>query len=81
VTWVRLLLESGAQGTFNLAGAERISLRQLSERIGRLIGCQPRFDEQVGDPIDLVGDTSEIERVIGCRPQSTLDMGLSKLCA
>jgi nucleoside-diphosphate-sugar epimerase len=77
--WMRLLLASDACGTFNLAGRERISIRELSKKIGKLVGQQPRFEVQVGEAVDAVGDATEAERVAGYAPQWNLDQALAKV--
>jgi nucleoside-diphosphate-sugar epimerase len=76
--WMRLLLESVARGTFNLAGKERISIRQLAEKIGKLVGQQPRFEELMGEAVDAVGVTTEAERAAGYVPRWNLDQALAK---
>jgi nucleoside-diphosphate-sugar epimerase len=77
--WVRLLLESEAKGTFNLAGAEPVTIRQLSEKIGKLVEEAPRFEDLEGEPADAVGETTEIERVTNYSPRWNLDAALVKL--
>jgi nucleoside-diphosphate-sugar epimerase len=77
--WIGLLLASDASGTFNLAGRERISIRELSEKIGKLVGKQPQFEEQKGEAVDAVGDATEAERVAGYAPQWNLDQALAKV--
>jgi nucleoside-diphosphate-sugar epimerase len=77
--WMGLLLENDARGTFNLAGKDRISIRQLSEKIGKLVGKQPRFEEQTGEAVDAVGDTTEAQRAAGYVPQWNLDQALAKV--
>jgi nucleoside-diphosphate-sugar epimerase len=77
--WMRLLLESDARGTFNLAGRDCISIRQISEKIGKLIGEQPRFEVQPGEPVNAVGDTTEAERATGYVPRWNLDQALAEL--
>jgi UDP-glucose 4-epimerase len=79
VQWVRLLLDSDVEGTFNLAGNERISIRQLSEKIGTLAKTEPRFELREGEPSHAVGDATEVERATGYSPRWNLDRALAAL--
>lgn len=50
----------------NIAGSEVLSLRQLAERIGQVVGRAPVFEMQSdAEPRHLVGDTSRMERLLG----------------
>jgi nucleoside-diphosphate-sugar epimerase len=77
--WVRLLLDGDATGTFNLAGNEHVSIRQLAEKIGRFVNAEPRFDVREGDPAHAAGDTTEVERATGYSPRWNLERSLATL--
>jgi nucleoside-diphosphate-sugar epimerase len=52
--------------TINIAGPEALSLRQLCECIGALLGIPPQFDVSPGEAAqDLVADTTAMNRLLG----------------
>lgn len=74
------VLETPVSGIFNIAGDETISIKDLSERIGKLVGKEPVFVYEK-NPIlgDIVGDNSRMKSVLGVIPKITLEEGLSEL--
>ncbi|MCI0640038.1 MAG: NAD(P)-dependent oxidoreductase [Gemmataceae bacterium] len=69
-----LALEQSA--TLNLAGPEVVTLRQIGEAMGRVLGIAPRFDTQPGPAPHFVGDTSRLAQVLGWSPGIRLESGL-----
>jgi UDP-glucose 4-epimerase len=66
--------------TINLAGLERVSLRELCLLIGEILECKVCFEEaeRGGGEIDLIGETSQMERLLGS-PTISLREGLTRL--
>jgi len=58
----------------NLTSPEVYSVREIAERLGKLMGIEPRF---TGTPkgTSLIGDASEMVRLLG-RPKVSLEEGL-----
>jgi len=54
-----LKLEESA--SYNIAGPEVLSIRQISEEMGAFLGNPPVFKHVAGKPMDLVADISEIK--------------------
>ena len=54
----------GRSATVNVAGPEILSLREMSEAIGRKVGREPVFDIQPGQPRHLIADISRMESIL-----------------
>jgi nucleoside-diphosphate-sugar epimerase len=54
-TAVLAALNTTSSATYNIAGREVFSLRQVAETIGRLVGVEPVFEHQKEIPRDLIG--------------------------
>ncbi len=54
-----------AQGNqvLNLGGDEALTVRQMAETIGRVLGQQPVIEDQPGSPDRIVGDISHLRRL------------------
>lgn len=60
---VALSLKDSA--TFNIAGPEVLSIRDICEGMGRYLGKDPVFEQQPGEPNDLIADVSAMrERLV-----------------
>ncbi len=61
----------------NLTGTENVSVRWLAERLGELMGKEPKF---VGEPGEksLLGKTEEMVRLLGA-PNTSLEEGLQRI--
>jgi nucleoside-diphosphate-sugar epimerase len=62
--------------TLNVAGPEALSLRQVGEAIGRVLGHEPRFESRSGEAPMIVGDRSAMEQALGWVPRTTFEDGL-----
>lgn len=63
----------------NVAGPERLALRQLGECIGRVLGMTPRFTTRENEPAPVAaGDCSKLREVLGWAPDTSLEAGLRK---
>jgi nucleoside-diphosphate-sugar epimerase len=61
----------------NVAGPQVLSLRDIGEIIGRLVGIQPKFHTQMGaEPQRLIGDISKMTEMLG-PPTVSLEVGIS----
>lgn len=73
---VELLQVEGFQ-TFNLAGAEILSMRSLVEKMAAILKVSPVFQHQ--DPSsNLIGDISKLEQT-GFSPEVSMDAGIRTL--
>jgi nucleoside-diphosphate-sugar epimerase len=61
----------------NLTGTGKVSVRAIAERLGELMGLEPRF---TGEPRDtsLLGNADEMARLLG-PPKTSLDEGLQRV--
>jgi nucleoside-diphosphate-sugar epimerase len=64
-----LSLEQSA--TFNIAGPDVLSIREICEGMGRFLGKKPIFQTQFGDPQDLIGNNAAMCRQL-IQPQYRL---------
>jgi hypothetical protein len=69
-----------ATGTINVAGPEVVTIRQMSEAIGRHLNIAPRFTADGSDPADLSGDITLLREQL-CAPEHTFDLGVADLVA
>lgn len=65
-------------GTLNIAGEQVVSMRELAETIGRMLGSQPVFEETGQVWADLMGDNSLMKQVLGRWDMIMLADGLSR---
>jgi len=73
-------LETPVSGVFNIAGDEVVSIKELSERIGDLVGKVPLFVyEKSNIPGDIIGDNSWMKTVLGVFPTISLKTGISEM--
>ncbi len=73
-------LETPVGGVFNIAGDEVVSIKELSEKIGRLVGKDPIFIyEKSITPGDIIGDNSRMKSVLGVIPEISLNEGIPEL--
>jgi UDP-glucose 4-epimerase len=59
--------------TFNIAGPEILSIREICEGIGRHIGITPQFQMQAGEPNDLIADITAMSAVLVAPQKRLLD--------
>lgn len=69
------ILEFGSPGIFNVAGNEIVNIRNLSERIGEILGIEPEF-RNLSEDSDLVADISKLKSLMLNYNWTTLDFGL-----
>ena len=60
--------------TFNIAGPEVLSIREICEGIGKYIGKTPLFQLQVGAPDDLIADITSMSASLIAPQRRLLDM-------
>ena len=76
---------SATRGLYNLGGGREnaVSLRELIDRVGTMIECDPVIDESVSVPapvpLNYVSDLARIEQELGWRPSMGIDDGLRDL--
>ena len=79
INWTTRLIEQDLTGTFNIAGSESVSIRQLGEVIAELLTREVEFDvgpEQTGNRL---GDITRIIAATGYEPQHSLRSGLEEM--
>jgi nucleoside-diphosphate-sugar epimerase len=70
-----LALKHGA--TLNLAGPETLTLRQIARTLGKVLGCEPAFEEQPAEkPPVLVGAIDALQESLHWTPSTGLEAGL-----
>ena len=62
--------------TFNVAGPQVLTLRQIGQAIGAVVGREPRFEQRPGSAQMLVGDTAALREATGWAPSTSLADGL-----
>jgi len=68
-------------GTMDVAGPEILTVRQMCEAIGRLVGIVPRFtSEEGGEPADLFGDITILREQL-LLPRRPFDQGVADVIA
>jgi len=73
-------IETPVSGIFNIAGDEVISIKELSEKIGKLIRKEPIFAYEKSTILgDIIGDNSRMKSLLGVIPEISLDKGISDL--
>ena len=68
-------------GTFNVAGAEVVSLTQLVELIGEVAGVAPAIGHSPEEQEDLVGDIRRMVETLGTEPMVSLREGIERVMA
>lgn len=61
----------------NVAGPDVVTLRSLSEQVGRLVGRSPLYEERTGQPLDYVASTARLRAQLGFS-LTPLEVGLAK---
>ena len=64
----------------NVAGSDILTLRQMGEIIGAVVGKPARFSTEVGRPNDLVGDIKKMKQLLHYRPQVSFQQGIAHAC-
>ena len=72
-----LTLDTSA--TLNVGGPERLTLREVGQAIGRVVGREPAFETQPGvtAPV-IVGDTTALQTTLGWTPALRVEDGLRR---
>lgn len=62
--------------TLNVAGPDVLTLREIGQCIGRVVGREPRFEQRSGHPASIVGATEAIRATLGWAPLTSMADGL-----
>lgn len=63
--------------TLNVAGPELLTLRQIGEQMGRVLGTMPQFETQPDQtPPVIAGDTTRLQETLGWAPAISFESGL-----
>ena len=72
-------VENAWQGTLNIASPAPVSIRELSEKIGELLGSKPVFEMRPDrNPLDVVPILDRFKAVYSLQRLTSLDEGLRK---
>ncbi len=74
-----LALEKGKTGPYNLGGGNRISVKELAEKIVQIAGSSSELtytEDQAGDVIDTLSDATKAKEELGWEPKMKIDEGL-----
>ena len=74
------LLKLEGSHKFNIGGNEVLSLKQICDIIGKVVGEAPVYSTSDIDPKHLIGDTSKMNRLLSL-PQYTFAQGIQNLIA
>ena len=83
VEMVRSALDLDASATINLAGDETLSLREMAEEIGRVLGKPAKIASDpptTSKPIDLVPDLDTCRRELRPPPSRPFAEGIAETC-
>jgi UDP-glucose 4-epimerase len=75
-------LRAKTNGVLNVAGGETLSLRQVGEQIGEVLGKPPIFESDMAQkPRVVVGETTALETALGWSPSTPFSEGLQQWLA
>jgi len=66
--------------TLNVAGGDILSMRQIGEIIGNIVGTAARFSIDTEGEGDIIGDIHRLEELLGYRPCVSFHSGISLVC-
>ena len=76
------VLELDRSAVLNVAGDEAVSIKELAETIGRVVGREPQFENgSAAAPGDLVASTTRLHELFDLRPLVPLEEGLRRTLA
>jgi UDP-glucose 4-epimerase len=64
VSAVAAALNLGGSATFNIAGPDVLSIREICESIGHYLNVEPIFDQQLGEPNNLIANISAMQKFL-----------------
>ena len=70
---VATAIDLNESATFNIGGPEVLSIRDICEGMGRYLGVEPIFEQQAGEPNDLIADISAMKQKLVVPRYSLLD--------
>ena len=69
-------IERGYSGTMNLAGNEKVNMRELAQKIGKAVECEPFFEDSGEESSDRIGDNTLMKQTFGMKDLTGLEEGL-----
>lgn len=66
--------------TLNVAGGEILSMRQIGDIIGNVVGKAAYFTTEAQEEGDLIGDIRLLEERLGYRPHTSFRTGIAHIC-
>lgn len=55
-------MKRDSSAVYNVSGPEVLSLKEISDRMGKFLGIEPEYTFLEGEPKDLIGDNSAMKR-------------------
>lgn len=74
-------LRSTYEGVLNVAGDRVVSIRELANVLGQLVGRMPVFDCDGVDASDSIGDNTRMKQILGSWTMVPLEAGLERMLA
>jgi UDP-glucose 4-epimerase len=62
----------------NVAGPQALSIREMAQAIGRVVGREPRFEARPGEPPSFAADRRKCEAVLGVPEPIAFEQGLAR---
>jgi nucleoside-diphosphate-sugar epimerase len=78
---VEAALAAEGNHLLNVAGDEAVTIRELSERIGKVVGCEPIFEQKSAAVLDIVCDNGRMHALLDTGELVLLDEGLARTAA
>lgn len=75
---IERVVESSYVGILNIAGERGVSIRELAEEIGSVLGYRPIFEDTGKAVVDLAGDNDLMKEVLGKWTMVSLAEGLNR---
>ena len=76
-----LAMKKGKTGPYNLGGGNRISVKELADKIIKISGSRSKIihkENQRGDVVDTMSDASKARKELGWEPKVRIDEGLNR---
>jgi len=76
-----LAMKKGKTGPYNLGGGNRISVKELADKIIKISGSKSKIihkEDQRGDVVDTMSDASKAKKELGWEPKVRIDEGLNR---
>lgn len=73
-----VLLDRSDHPVLNVAGPDIVSIRDMAEQIGRQLGMEPKFDNEIGVADTMIADVTAMKNLLG-RPLTGFAKGIAAM--